>query len=131
MMGHPINAIAAIAIGVSFTIVLIIQKKFTLNVVKYYSFAIAGALLGSLQMILALINTGKMTGGLIDLDQLFVGTDYYDNYMAYTQSRLLGTVDYFDRIKVILERDNGLLSIIGIICTIIVMVSCLKKQKRK
>ena len=131
MMGHPINAIVAIAIGVSFTIVLIIQKKFTLNVVKYYSFAIAGALLGSLQMILALINTGKMTGGLIDLDQLFVGTDYYDNYMAYTQSRLLGTVDYFDRIKVILERDNGLLSIIGIICTIIVMVSCLKKTKEK
>ena len=65
--GHPINAITAVCIAVAYILwVIITQRIFPLK--QFFSlipFGI-GAILGSYQIIWAYLETGSLTGGLID-----------------------------------------------------------------
>jgi hypothetical protein len=121
MMGHPINAFSAVAIILAFTFYLLLVKKFSFQTIILYSVILVGAILGSLQILFAFISTGKMTGGLIDINDILYNTPYYDNFMNYSNGRLQNTNNFLERFLYIIFHDNGLINILGIVFSLILL----------
>lgn len=113
MMGHPINALAAVIIVAAVSIWLFCRREFDRNTVLTYGATALGALLGSFQMLWALAATGSLMGKSYDMEQLLSGTPYLNNFLNYSAQRLQGTTNYWERLLLILKRDYGLLSIAG------------------
>jgi len=130
MVGHPINAITAIAVGFVFTIWYFIAKRGTVgNLILSYIPCGIGAALGSYQIFQAYLETGSMTGGLIDFEDVFEGTTYYDTYVTNFANSLGHNMNYWDKILGIITKDNGIIFIPALIITIIMFIMLLKKKQ--
>ncbi len=131
MMGHPINAIQSVAVGGALFVWLLCSRLFRKEVFIWGISCIVGAALGCYQIIWAFISTGKATGVKIDIDRLLEGTDYYANYMRYTEGRLDGADTYLERLGRILEQDHGILVITSVVAAIFVICYLVKKRNAK
>lgn len=128
MMGHPINAISSVIIVAAFMIWMLLNRKFYKEILLWGISCAAGAAAGAYQIIWAFFSTGKMTGGKIDIDKLLLNSDYYENYMNYSQSRLKGAENYYERLKLILAQDKGVLLILAVCLAVIILAYLIKKK---
>lgn len=128
MVGHPINAMQSVVIVIAFMIWLLMNRGLDKDVFLFGISCIVGAIVGAYQIIWAFLSTGKMTGIKIDIDKLLLNSDYYENYVNYTQSRLKGASNYYERLKLILMQDKGVL-LIPAVCFAVIVLFCLIKKK--
>jgi len=131
MIGHPINALQAIIIVVAFFIWLFMNRCIDNDIIFLGISSLIGGLVGMYQIIWAYVMTGKMTGVKIDIDKLLINSDYYRNYMDYSERRLRGANSYFERLKLILLQDKGVLLVPAICIAIIIIFICMKKKDYK
>ncbi len=131
MMGHPINAIESLAIVAAFFVWLLCSRLFRKEVFVWGLGCILGAMLGCYQIIWAFISTGRASGIKIDIDRLLEGTDYYANYMRYTEGRLGGADTYLERLLRLLGQDHGILVITSVVAAIFAICYLIKKRNVK
>lgn len=132
MIGHPINAITAIAIVISYSLYLLLSRDCPVTeIAKYYLASAFGALVGSLQMLDAYLKTGSLTGRWIDVSDILAGTTYYDTYMAGFNATIGNNLPYWDRLWRILLRDRGFLSIPAAIAAVVFLIVLMRKREFK
>lgn len=131
MMGHPINAVQAVIIVLAYFLWCLLNKKIDKNVIKIFISGLVGAIIGAAQIIVAYIDTGRFTGELININELLEGTDYYNNFMNYSHSRLGGSETFVDRLFIIMSRDYGIVLIPALIIAIYILTKAIKKRNFK
>ena len=131
MMGHPINALAAVSVVLAFSIYLLCKRRLVCKSTIYLYLATAlGALSGSFQMIWSFLSTGSLMGKGYDAESLLQNTPYLNNFLMYSQRRLKGTTNYPQRLEMILTRDYGVLSVTAVVVSVIVVMALLVKRAR-
>lgn len=68
-------------------------------------------------------------GNGYDAVTLLTDTPYLQNFLEFTEGRLKGTETYWERLLLILMRDNGILCVPAVIGAIVVIGIMLKKRK--
>ena len=130
MMGHVLNGIPALAIGLAILAYCLISRNFHWNTIWMAVAAGLGGIFGSIQILLGYLERGQLLSDFISLDSILAGTPYLENFYQHQGNRLGDTTTYLDRLNVIVRYDHGLLTIVGIAVGIWFIVRMIKAIKK-
>ena len=131
MMGHVLNGIPALGIGLSILFYCLITRNFHWNTIWMAVAAGLGGIFGSIQIVLGYLERGQLLSDFISLDSILAGTPYLENFYRSQGNRLGDTKTYLDRLNVIVRYDHGLLTIVGIGVGIWFFVRMIKAIKKR
>ena len=130
MMGHVLNGIPALGIGLAILAYCLITRNFHWNTIWMAVAAGLGGIFGSIQIVLGYLERGQLLSDFISLDSILAGTPYLQNFYQHQENRLGDTMTYFDRLNVLVRYDHGLLTVVGIgigIWFIVRMIKAIRK----